>query len=202
MKRQRPALFFSTVTPLLASGAQRWPPSLQAAVAHFGFLVTVETRTVAHLGTSPRTLAICAFSLLDGLRSALALATREMAATANTAMNAAWRICSPYPGDRPVGDFSTDVREGSRQRQKNGPCTRSRDVTPRRVRCDWLGPGLPASHVGYRLRLLPSGPDLVRRPTLRRTWPSTPPAAARPRGPVPCQGIQLRLSGLRITGHR
>src|SRR6476620_9633931 len=42
----------------------------------------------------------------------------------------------------------------------------------------WLGPGLPASHAGYRLRLLPSGPDLVRGPTLRRTWPSTPPVAA------------------------
>src|SRR4051794_36126073 len=77
-----------------------------------------------------------------------------------------------------LGAFLTDVREEGDPEGRYGPCTRSRDEAPGRVRRFWLGPGLPASHVGYRLRLLPSGPDLVRRPTLRRTWPSSPPAAA------------------------
>src|SRR4051812_26030276 len=35
--------------------------------------------------------------------------------------------------------------------------------------CDGSGSGAPAAHVGDRLRLLPSGPDLVHRPTPRGT---------------------------------
>jgi len=35
--------------------------------------------------------------------------------------------------------------------------------------------GLPRGTRGIRLRLLPSGPDLVRVPTSRGTRPSTPP---------------------------
>src|SRR5919106_4075157 len=87
-----------------------------------------------------------------------------------------------------------------RSHRSNGPCTRSRDEALGRVRCVWLGSGLPASHVGYRLRLLPSGPDLVRRPTLRRTWPSTPPAAALAPRASPLSGNSAPLE--RVADYR
>jgi len=45
------------------------------------------------------------------------------------------------------------------------------------------GTGDPATPIGDRLRLLPSGPDLVRGPTSRGTRPSTHTAARWPRGP-------------------
>ena len=45
-----------------------------------------------------------------------------------------------------------------------------------RLRRGLLGPGFTAAHAGCRLRLLPSGPDLIHGPTLRGTRPSTPPA--------------------------
>jgi len=38
--------------------------------------------------------------------------------------------------------------------------------------------GLACGTRGIRLRLLPSGPDLIRVPTSRRTRPSTPPRRA------------------------
>src|SRR4051812_39244274 len=178
-ERQRPCDFLATVTPLLASGRQSAPPSLNETEPHFGFLVTVETLTREQLTGRSTTPAICACSFNVGLRCALATeTTMRMAARVTVTM-----------ASRRMGERLWTVHPSSRQALG-------------RSRCVWLGPGLPASHVGYRLRLLPSGPDLVHRPTLRRTWPSTPPAATRPRGPVPCQGIQLRLSGLRITGHR
>src|SRR4051812_49397330 len=42
--------------------------------------------------------------------------------------------------------------------------------------------GLPRGTRGIRLRLLPSGPDLVRVPTSRGTRPSTPPRRTDPDG--------------------
>src|SRR5215213_6419792 len=55
-----------------------------------------------------------------------------------------------------------------------------------------LRPGDPASPTGDRLRLLPSGPDLVHGPTSRGTRPSTPQARALARSRAPREGIQLR----------
>ncbi len=40
-----------------------------------------------------------------------------------------------------------------------------------------LRPGTPTAHRGNCLPLLPSGPDGVHKPRLRRTWPSTPPSS-------------------------
>src|SRR4029077_10935401 len=50
---------------------------------------------------------------------------------------------------------------------------------------------------GIRLRLLPSGPDLIRVPTSRRTRPSTPPRRTDPDGPLlgPVVGPAKRISG-------
>ena len=76
--------------------------------------------------------------------------------------------------------------------RRYGPCTRPRGEASRRVRRVWLGPGWSASHAGCRLRLLPSGPDLVHGLALRGTWPSTPPAAARLQKPAPQTGIRPR----------
>src|ERR1700710_1096726 len=42
--------------------------------------------------------------------------------------------------------------------------------------------GLTCGTRGIRLRLLPSGPDLIRVPTSRRTRPSTPPRRTDPDG--------------------
>jgi len=52
--------------------------------------------------------------------------------------------------------------------------------------------GLACGTRGIRLRLLPSGPDLIRVPTSRRTRPSTPSAAYWPRRPAPRNGIRPR----------
>src|SRR5262245_33838987 len=104
------------------------------------------------------------------------------------------------PEITPRGALCSPIPRGKRPARGNGPCTRSRDEAPGRVRRFWLGPGLPASHAGYRLRLLPSGPDLVRGPTLRRTWPSSPPAAALAPRAGPSFGDSAPLE--RIAGDR
>ena len=53
--------------------------------------------------------------------------------------------------------------------ETSGPCTLLRSEVPGAYAGGGSGPGIPASHVGDRLRLLPSGPDLVHEPTPRGT---------------------------------
>src|SRR5689334_2339193 len=78
MKRPAPFLFFATVTPLLASGSHCEPPRRQETEPHFGFFVTVETRTRAQITGRCTTEAICAFSFGVGLRSAVATPPNSM----------------------------------------------------------------------------------------------------------------------------
>jgi hypothetical protein len=47
----------------------------------------------------------------------------------------------------------------------------------------WLGSGFPSSPGEVGLRLLPSGPDRVRRSPPRGTFPSTPRAVTSPEAP-------------------
>jgi hypothetical protein len=89
-------------------------------------------------------------------------------------------------------------RRGSASRQDRAALLRKR--APGRARRGVLGPGCSAALAGCRLRLLPSGPDLVRGPASRGTWPSTLPAAYWPRRPDPREGVQPRWSGLRVQG--
>src|SRR3954468_23895636 len=55
-----------------------------------------------------------------------------------------------------------------------GPCTLRRGGSPASFALRWLQSSYPAAPAGDRLRLLPSGPDLVHGPTPRGTRPSTP----------------------------
>src|SRR4051812_14961849 len=84
MKRQRPLVFLAMVTPLLASGSHCEPPRRHETDPHFGFFVTVETRTRAQTTGRWTTEAIWAFSLAVGFRSALAtaLSSRQAAMAA------------------------------------------------------------------------------------------------------------------------
>src|SRR5205823_13822786 len=67
----------------------------------------------------------------------------------------------------------------------------------------WLRPGLPAAPAGNRLRLLPSGSDLVHGPTTRGTRPSTPAAGALAAGAgSPSGGDSAPLERIAGTGHR
>ena len=59
----------------------------------------------------------------------------------------------------------------------NGPCTHLRKRLPGVSVALWLRPGYSAAHGEDRLRLLPSGSDLVHGTPSRGTWPSTPRAA-------------------------
>src|SRR4051794_29831122 len=64
---------------------------------------------------------------------------------------------------------------------ESGPCTLRRERSPSASTGCKLRSGDPASPAGDRLRLLPSGPDLVHGPTSRGTRPSTPqPARSTP----------------------
>ena len=87
-----------------------------------------------------------------------------------------------------------------RSTERAGPCSPPSRAVPGRSRRGWLEPGRSAAHARYRLRLLPSGSDLVRGRALRGTWPSTPPATYRPRRPRPSDGRSAPLE--RIAGDR
>ena len=72
----------------------------------------------------------------------------------------------------PRRDFDSKPRRQTRRPgvDASGPCTpRRRDPTGRLVDARDSGPGAPAAPAGDRLRLLPSGPDLVRGPAPRGT---------------------------------
>jgi len=56
-----------------------------------------------------------------------------------------------------------------------------------------LRSGEPAAHRGCCLPLLPSGPDGVHKPRLRRTWPSTPFNRVGTPNWKPWAGIRLRF---------
>jgi hypothetical protein len=88
-------------------------------------------------------------------------------------------------GPRAVGPGRLTCREGFGQRsrprfpsgtERTGPCGPPSRAVLGRSRRGWLEPGKSAAHARYRLRLLPSGSDLVHGRALRGTWPSTPPA--------------------------
>ncbi len=116
------------------------------------------------------------------------------------------------PGDapRPAAPRRLTCRAGfgrsSRRRfaehalSSAGPCDPPSRAVPGRSRRGWLEPGVSAAHARYRLRLLPSGSDLVHGRALRGTWPSTPPATYRPRRPRPSDGHSAPLE--RIAGDR
>lgn len=63
-----------------------------------------------------------------------------------------------------------------------------------------LRPGCLTAPVGVPLVLLPSGPDTVREPTLRKTRSSTPLTMTRPHKSYPRVGIQPSYSGLLVQG--
>ena len=95
-----------------------------------------------------------------------------------------WRACGPRaPAPRrPRTSAGGGGGRGWRRpearaiesRGENGPCTLRRGRFLGRVRRWWLRSGYPAAPAGDRLRLLPSGSDLVHGPTSRGTRPSTP----------------------------
>ncbi len=80
-----------------------------------------------------------------------------------------------------------------RVRSENGPCTpcRSRRV-PVPDAAHGSGPGTPAAPAGDRLRLLPSGPDLVRKPTPRGTRTIDAPSDGATEAAAPRRGIRPR----------
>src|SRR3954447_24099736 len=72
-----------------------------------------------------------------------------------------------------------------------------------RLRRSELRPGTPATPGGDRLRLLPSGPDLVHGPPPRGTRPSTPlPAGSSPMSGGPSGGNSAPLERIAGAGHR
>src|SRR3954447_11039550 len=97
MNRQLPLVFLTMVTPLLARGSHCEPPRRQETFPHFGFLVSVETRTFAQTTGRWTTEAICAFSFSVGFRSALATATTERIASTRTAMKVTRRTGPTLP---------------------------------------------------------------------------------------------------------
>ena len=79
------------------------------------------------------------------------------------------------------------------QSKKSGPCTPRREsVTGRLIAILGSGPGAPAAPAGYRLRLLPSGPDLIREPSPRGTRTIDAPGLRSDRGGIPRRGVQPR----------
>ncbi len=68
------------------------------------------------------------------------------------------------------------AQPADRLKEKNGPCAPSSETSHRACPSRLARAGLSCGTRGIRLRLLPSGPDLVRVPTSRRTRPSTPSA--------------------------
>ena len=75
----------------------------------------------------------------------------------------------------------------------SGPCTPRRDPGhPAPIAAHDSGPGAPAAPAGDRLRLLPSGPDLVRKPTPRGTRTIDAPSDGATGAETPRKGIQPR----------
>ena len=92
----------------------------------------------------------------------------------------ATRSASRSRASRPASGRSRPTSRGcstSGGCEINGPCTRLRDRFPGVSVALWLRPGCSAAHGEDRLRLLPSGSDLVHGTPSRGTWPSTPRAA-------------------------
>src|SRR4051794_25525986 len=82
MNRPRPLDFLTMVTPLLARGSRCAPPRRQETFPHFGFLVSVETRTLAQMAGRRTTDAIWVCSFVVGLRCAVTIAGASSAPTA------------------------------------------------------------------------------------------------------------------------
>jgi hypothetical protein len=75
----------------------------------------------------------------------------------------------------------------------DGPCTPRRDhLHPVPIAAHGSGPGAPAAPAGGRLRLLPSGPDLVRKPTPRGTRTIDAPSDGATGAGIPQRGIRPR----------
>src|SRR5215210_8072714 len=85
---------------------------------------------------------------------------------------------------------------------RSGPCTLRRERSPSASTGCKLRSGDPASPADDRLRLLPSGPDLVHGSTSRGTRPSTPRSGALAPGPHPSGGNSAPLERIADTGHR
>ena len=84
----------------------------------------------------------------------------------------ACRPASPSPPPTALADLPALRYSATRARAtlQSGPCTPRRDpLHPAPIAARDSGPGAPAAPAGDRLRLLPSGPDLVRKPTPRGT---------------------------------
>ena len=84
-----------------------------------------------------------------------------------------------------------------------GPCTPRRDSARRTpIAARDSGPGAPAAPAGDRLRLLPSGPDLVRKPTPRGTRTIDAPNDGATGAENPSKGSSAPLERIADTGHR
>ncbi len=80
------------------------------------------------------------------------------------------RARSPTSADPPRrhdGPLSAAPSRRAVQEVDRAPSSEAQ--SPGACACDGSGPGTPAAHVGDRLRLLPSGPDLIHGPTPRGT---------------------------------
>ena len=85
----------------------------------------------------------------------------------------------------------------------DGPCTPRRDSARRTpIAARDSGPGAPAAPAGDRLRLLPSGPDLVHKPTPRGTRTIDAPNGGATGAENPSEGSSAPLERIADTGHR
>ena len=84
----------------------------------------------------------------------------------------------------------------------SGPCTLRRGPACGASAGRGSGQGAPAAPAGTRLRLLPSGPDLVRGPTSQGTLPINAPAGGACRATRPSGGNSAPLERIASSGHR
>ena len=120
-------------------------------------------------------------------RSACRRASRRRAA------NRSWLIFRALPGDGAQAERRT--RRRLPLARVDAEVDRAPHVETRRrspVAARGSGPGAPAAPAGDRLRLLPSGPDLVRKPTPRGTRTIDAPRRRSDRSRTPRRGIQPR----------
>ena len=86
--------------------------------------------------------------------------------------------------------------------RRSGPCTLRRGPACGAAAGRGSGQGTPSAPAGTRLRLLPSGPDLVRGPTSQGTLPINAPAGGACRATRPSGGNSAPLERIASSGHR
>jgi hypothetical protein len=112
------------------------------------------------------------------------------------------------PAPRPAGKTARSRTPSRRQHRalgvqhEYGSCTLRRSRFPNRDSCLWLRHGAPVAPGGYRLRLLPSGPDLVHGPPSLRDRAINTTNKVLIRGLHPSGGNSAPLERIAGTGHR